>query len=319
MQAIADSLGLGEVRAVEPVKHRVSKLVTDRGAFHVKLLRDEGWDWQSSMQAGCVQVEEGARAAGVEMAEPVALLQHIGDQLVTVHQWVDGRSIVEGDDVAVWLGETMARLHTVERPSASPADSLPAAYGIQLAADWETWIADGESAGLHWAPTARRALDVIPAITALVADAMAADRVVGSHRDLHAPNILARVDGGFCLVDFEYAGPEHPWLEAVRAAFEVARLQGAEKVLEPDPVRVRSVIDAYIDAGGVAGAPGPTALAGVFGTTLSRVAWFMWQSLGHRTCTADELAFANDHIVPGLENAVRRWHDRDRLASLVLA
>jgi hypothetical protein len=321
VKVIAEALALGEVVGVEPVKPDVAwKVTTDLGAFHVKRVPDDDWAGRATAVAASAEVERAAVAAGVEVAEPVALGVRLDGSYVSVHRWVDGRPLRGREDVAAWIGTTMARLHTIPPPPSASDDALVAAYGLQDADDRESWVAEGEAQHQPWAAPARAALDVLHEVDAMIRAALPRERVVGSHRDLHSPNILRRDDGtGFVLVDFEGGGPELAWPEAVRASFEIARLQPGrvDKDFEPDPETVRAVVQAYLDAGGVRGATGPDALIAVLGIMLNRIQWFMWRSLGHRRCTDADRAWATDYIAGGIDKLTRRFRDRERFAALL--
>jgi hypothetical protein len=93
--------------------------------------------------------EARALAAGVDMAEPVAPVEpvvgwatRIGDRLFRVSQWIESRGLEPGDDIAEWLGPTMAQVHQLQ-PVASAG--LPDWWrtALRSRADWEEWFPDG--------------------------------------------------------------------------------------------------------------------------------------------------------------------------------
>lgn len=272
---------------------------TDRGELHVKVWAEAEWEWHLSALRGAAEVEAAAYGLGVEMAAPVAINQRVGRDVVTVHRWVEGRTLAGSDDVASWVGRTLAALHTIPRPTLSPEDSLTAFYGTHSSDEWARWIDEGAEKRLPWVDAARGALPAVMASTEIAQEGLSAGlAVVGTHRDLHADNVL--VDGGqLALVDWDYAGPDVAWFETVRAAVEFGRVaasvDGAKADLPDDGV-VRAVIREYLRSGGEEGPRGAIALAGVFAMALSRLAWQVWVSLGDRPATEGERASAHENV-----------------------
>jgi hypothetical protein len=314
------AIGFGVVTGAEEIKGGtvpVWRVATGSGVFHVKAWSDASWDWRVAALAGAAQVEWAAWELGLDMAEPVVLAEPVGEQLVTVHRWVDGRDLVHDDSVSDWLGATMARLHTVAPPPAAPDDSLNSVFAVHPAEDWRTWINEAGEQALPWADDAQSALPSIIATTDLIERATAASTdLVGSHRDLLIHNVMVTADG-FTLVDWDAAGPQRAWHEAVCTAHDFGRLGPDGKRFDADPEVMRSILAAYLAAGGRRSADGVASLAGLFGLMLSRLAYFMWVSLGHRQRTVDERQWATDYIAGAFVKLERRLGEAPELAGLV--
>jgi hypothetical protein len=266
------------------------RLTTSRGDFHVKRFARGDQPWLRQSLAACVQVERAAQHIGVSLAEPVALGVDVGGEIVNVHRWWHGRCVEPGDDVADWLGRTLARLHTLPPPSAAADDALTTYYGLHPEREWYAWFGQGRSRGLAWA-NHEQLLAAVLAATEVIAGGLAAEpRRAGTHRDLLGANVLT--DGvELALIDWDCAGPDVPWFEAVRAAIEFGRLAATvhgAKPLEPDPRVSRAILAAYTRAGGARGVGGRLGLAGVLGMMLWRLAFAVQESLGHSEATPAE-------------------------------
>ncbi len=69
------------------------------------------------------------------------------DGLVRAYEWVDGRALADTDDVAAWLGGTLARLH---RLAGAEDGGVPPEW-YRLDDDrWAGWLAAGERRGKPW-------------------------------------------------------------------------------------------------------------------------------------------------------------------------
>ena len=158
---IAEHLQLGalsdEPVMLKPGSVPVWRVDTARGAFHVKAwLRHGEWEWLKQSLEGVAEIELAAARAGVDMPEPIALNERIDGFNVTVHRWCEGATVQPGDDVAGWIGATLAKLHTIPPPKAGPDDALDAFYAAYPADAWRTWVAEGADKGVAWADAAAR-------------------------------------------------------------------------------------------------------------------------------------------------------------------
>lgn len=235
-------------------------------------------DWTRTQHIRQGQLEQAAPNAGVAMPEVVAplfttvgLSAEVDGQLVGVHRWVDtlpGGKHVDPEALRRWLGGTLALLHQLIPLGRHEDAELAQAYGVHPMEDWTEWVEDAHRRELAWAPLGSELLDVIPAATALVQNALADHTIPRclTHRDVNPPNVLHTQDGP-ALSDFSYAGPDVAWLEAVStaASFDAPM-----------------VLPAYLEAGGRTGPMGTAALARAVGSAANWLAFNMWLSLGHR-------------------------------------
>jgi len=311
---LAAAAGLGDMIAAEILKQGTvacGRVTTARGDFHLKrFARDLVPSLQPAL-AAAAEVERAARRAGVALAEPIALGLEVGGELVHVHRWWPGRPLAPGDDVADWLGRTLATLHTLA-PPAAPGDALTSYYGLHPEPAWRAWLRDGR--GLGWPDGTAAVL----AATEVIASGLAAEPArVGTHRDLLAANILT--DGSaHALVDWDSAGPDVPWFEAVRAAVELGRLAattGAARPLQPDPRVARAILAAYARHGGAPGTGGARALAGVLGTALWRLAFAVRAALGQLPAPPAEQAACAAYVPGALAKLADRLRGLDALAA----
>ena len=221
LSMITETLELGTVIS-EPVEIKpgsvpVWKLSTNQGDFHVKVWLNGEWDWLIASINSATEIEMAAHAYGVEMAEPIALNRRFGASIFSVHRWHEGRTLQSTDDVALWLGRMLVKLHAIPPPACAPRDAIESWYGVHPVEEWQEWIVQAEEQALPWAQAARNGLPKIQTACELVAEGLCAGgRIVGSHRDLMGQNVLA-ANAGFMLIDWDCAGPEIAWLETVRA------------------------------------------------------------------------------------------------------
>lgn len=323
LAGLAAAAELGELVA-EPVAIKQGsvacwRLVTSRGDFHLKRYTGGGRLWLRQSLAAGAAVERAAQRAGLSLAEPIALAIDVGDEIVSVHRWWHGRPAEPRDDVADWLGRTLATLHTIPPATAAADDALTSYYGLHAHAEWRAWFRDGRSRGLAWAGADEPLADVLAA-SELIATGLAAEpRRVGTHRDLLGANILTNgVD--LALIDWDCAGPDVPWFEAVRAAVEFGRLAATAhgvRPLQPDPEVSRAILAAYLRAGGEPGVTGRLCLTGVLGMMLWRLAFAVRVSLGHREATSEERAEATAYIAGATAKLATRLQTLDTLAGAI--
>ena len=173
---IADRVDLGRISAppleLKPGSVPVWRLKTDLGEFSLKVWLNGESDWLQSYIAGCAEVETAAHRLGVDMVEPIVLNRRLGASIVAVHRWHEGRALQADDDVAAWLGRTMAQLHTISPPASAPTDSLETWYGVHPADDWREWIAQAGEQHLPWAEAAKAALPALRQASELVAEGL---------------------------------------------------------------------------------------------------------------------------------------------------
>lgn len=323
LEAIAAAGGLGTIAAAPvPVKTGAVaswRLTTSRGEFHVKRFSGGGAASLRRSLAMSAEVELAAQRAGVSLAEPVALGLDVGDEIVHVHRWWHGRRVGPGDDLAAWLGHTLTKLHTLPVPAAADEAALTSYYGLHPEPVWRAWFDEARTRGLAWAGR-DESIDAVLTSMDVIHDGMNTERRrAGTHRDLLGANLLS--DGhSFALVDWDCAGPDVPWFEAVRAAVEFGRLAATirqQKPLRPDPRVARNVLDAYEAAGGERGIGNRTAMAGVLGMMLWRIAFAVQASLGLASVTPEERAEMTAYLPAALKKLVDRLRTLDEVAAAI--
>jgi len=231
-----------------------------------------------------IAYEHRARRAGIAMPTPIPPTPaHIdGLGAVRAYRWLDSRPLHPGDDIADWLGRTLALLHHV-----SPGDTGGPDW-YQLHDDrWQAWLDAG--ADRRWRPALRRHLPDIMTATAAVARTFAdTDDHVTTHRDVEPHNILITADGPV-LIDWDSAGPDSAGLEAAHALYGLA----THGRTTADPAIIRRGLDAYLDHGGTRPA-GPGILARRLGIRLGRLAERLRISLGEQPAGPRDLAENDD-------------------------
>lgn len=245
------------------------------GTWVVKTIRPHG-DWQLAAMVASADLERAALAAGLELARPVeppagartvGYWAAVGDGYARVHEHLDGvhPRIPLDPETGRWLGGVVARLAALALPGAVGDDASRPLYSADA---WRTWLDEADHAGLTSAAAVRAALPAIADAVALIRQAAgSAPPAVLLHRDLAARNLLLTAAGPR-LVDWDYAGPEVPWWEAVK--------------LGVDLDAVPAVLDGYARAGGEFGPADETAFAGLLWSQVAYAAYCLWVALGHR-------------------------------------
>ncbi len=184
--------------------------------------------------------EQRALSAGIDMAEPeppvepvLGWVTRIDDRLFRVYRWIESRAIQPDDDIAEWLGRTMARVHQLQ-----PLDQvgLPDWWRTALKprSDWEEWFTDARQRGEPWAEQAWQRLPRILELTARIEEVCeTAPDLVMTHGDFKSHNLLMTPRGPV-LIDWDSVRSDSAALEAGR----MAHVFGAE------------TLDAYVAAGG---------------------------------------------------------------------
>jgi aminoglycoside phosphotransferase (APT) family kinase protein len=184
--------------------------------------------------------EERALSAGVAQAEPVppvdpllGWVTRIEDRLFRVYRWIESRAVRPEDDIAEWLGRTMAMVHQLQ-----PLDQvgLPDWWraAIRPRSDWEEWFTEARERGEPWADQAWDRLPRILELTARIEDVCeTAPDLVMTHGDFKSHNLLMTANGPV-LIDWDSVRSDSAALEAGR----MAHMFGAK------------TLDAYVAAGG---------------------------------------------------------------------
>jgi Phosphotransferase enzyme family len=317
---VADAFGLGRP-AGGMVAYSYSSLETwtlDAAAGRVLVKRVSCDGWRNELHRA-MGFEQRALGVGIEMPRPIspvaptfgyaAEVEGLG--MVRVYEWVDGRPLADTDDVAEWLGATLARLHRIE-----PLDQAePHWYGLHASQQWQDWLAEGQEQQRQWAPALRRRLTDIVAATDWIAQAFrAAGDYVMTHRDVEPWNVLV-TDRGPVLVDWDTAGPDSASLEAAQAAVVFAGRGRAE----PDVDAVGRTVATYSQCGGRPVGRGRDALARRAGMRLNRLSERLRVTLGHQAPGSMNLAQAEARAGEQLDELPTFFDDLARWSRLLSA
>jgi Ser/Thr protein kinase RdoA (MazF antagonist) len=248
---VARAFGLGRPAGqLVEWSHSTSRtwmLDTADGRVLVKQVTCDGWRDQFER---AMVFEELARSSGISMPRPIAptspafgcVTDVPGLGLLRAYEWVGGRALIAGDDVADWLGATLAALHRIQ----ALAHAEPQVYGLHDRAQWQRWLDEGTAQGRVWAPMLARRLPEILDTIAWIGEAF---RVTGgyvmTHRDVEPWNVILTGQGPV-LVDWDTAGPDSAGLETAHAAIAFAS-HGRHT---PDPQVARAIAAAYTRHGG---------------------------------------------------------------------
>lgn len=265
--------------------------------------------WRDQLSSA-LEFEEQAVRAGIETPAPlrpvrpyfatVARVDGMG--LVRAFPYLEHREFGETDDVAGWVGATLARTHRIRTLDAVPEPNYWYGQGPPVAREqWRAWLRRGERDDRVWAPALAERLDLV---TAWADRVVATFRTTGphviSHRDVEPWNVLI-TETGPVLIDWDASGPESAPLET---GYVLATFAGRGDA-DPDPELVRRGHAGYVAAGGSPLTHRPGLLDRLIGVELARIAGDLGEFFDspiddHRT--RDRL----DQL-PDLIDRVRRW------------
>jgi aminoglycoside phosphotransferase (APT) family kinase protein len=219
----------------------VWRLETSDGEFAVKVPFDPVAE--ADVRAAA-EFQEAAYDAGVPTPRLCRTTEgdvfgDVGDAWVRVYEWVD---LLPPDPMLdpLLVGAALAGVHRVPDPDPDPG-GVDAWYAEPVGA--ERWDGLVRALRAERAPFAEELAGLRDELVALETWVAPPERVQTCHRDLWADNLVPTVVGGVCVVDWENSGPADPAYELGCVLFEFAR---------GDPVRARTLLDAYSTAGGPA-------------------------------------------------------------------
>ncbi|MFF5306746.1 phosphotransferase [Streptomyces sp. NPDC013161] len=262
---------------------------TERGPWVIKTVRSAGGAWWLDRVQRAASLEQAALAAGVAMpgVAPATPGERIG-MWTPAGDGTYARALVRitgshppvplAPEVSRWVGGTLAAVETVAPPI--PGAWEETGYPTYSAQEWADWLDEARALDML---SSAQAVDAAHLITELnerieagIKDCPALKVL---HRDVSRVNILL-TDGGPLLLDFDSAGPQVPWWEAVGHFFALASPDLGR--VEPDRRSIDAAVAGYRAAGGEPGPAAPEAFAGRLAAELSYAAFLLWNACGHR-------------------------------------
>lgn len=301
---------IGELVAVRGAwSNRVYRLVVGSDVYATKEMRNP-WDivqWREWLDEAW-RFEQRAIEAGIVAPTPVpapdgSCLAEVdrrggGSCSVRLHHWVDGTPVPLGPatrELAMWAGETLARLHALRVAPANRA-VFPTLNTIN-AERWPLLVAQAASARVPWAPEAAAAAATVALIASMaIAAGDGRDEEVMTHGDIDQKNVLL-VDGQPVLCDWDVAAPFVPRREVADVAMSFG-------VWERFDI-AREVIGAYRSAGGELGSLTSRDIAQPLMIGIDWIALNIERALRLRPVT-DHEAELGESLVPGLLRTLHR-------------
>ena len=306
--------------------NRMWRLDTNRGSFAVKEF-NRFWDspvWLPWLEQAW-EVERTAWSIGIRLPVPVpnpatgGCLAEVPvpgaahPATVRVHHWVDAVPLGPGPvppPVAAWVGSTLARIHGL---GIQPRDRsvLPTANSDEVAG-WPELVGKAHAQGSPFAAALHGLTPTLQGIAALTQAAVAEGGAeVMSHTDVDQKNLLLRA-GGPLLCDWDVCSAIVPRRELAEVALSMA----GWTVGPPDPMVLRTVVEAYRGAGGHYTRPAAVDLGVSLGVSVDWLAFNVRRSLGERAQDHGDVELAG-RLVPELVAALPRQlataHDLPRL------
>lgn len=270
---------------------------------------DDELPWQDQLELA-MQIEQQAVDAGIDTPAPLQPVRPLfgsvaridGHGLFRAFPYIEHRPLDDEDDVAEWVGTTLAMTHGLHRLDRRPAPNWWYCQFPPVPLEqWSQWLRGGETAGAAWAPSLRTHLDLILKQSRnVVATFNASPPYALSHRDVEPWNVLL-ADDRPTLIDWDTTGPESIPLEAAYVFTTFAR-RGHDA---PDHQLLHRSQQAYLDAGGSPLPDQPGLLDRMIGQHLSKIAG----ALGHFFDTQDDDQKIRDRIerLPATVEKARTW------------
>ena len=243
------------------------RLNTSTGSYVVKRLVEPTEDFPRERFDRAMTLERSAIAAGIRTAEPVPPV-HAGLGWCTkitghgwfrAHAWVDHRPMTATDDIASWLGHTMATLHRLLPDPSEPDWPM---MGIYPGSTWQSWFDEATSAGHEWGQTGLARLPYLEELTEHLRLLYSRPGRVLTHGDIDPGNVLITYSGPV-LIDWDTVWPYSPTLQAGHVAH---RFSGG------DTGRALAILAAYRDAGGQTDTVGDALFHSIAGQKLASLA-----------------------------------------------
>ncbi|QDP96878.1 phosphotransferase [Microlunatus elymi] len=237
---------------------------------------DDELPWQDQLEPA-MRLEQRAVDAGIDTPAPIDPVRPVfgsvaridGHGLFRAFPYLEHRALADDDDVADWIGTTLALTHGLQ-----PLDDRPdpnwwyCQFPPVAEEQWLDWLDQGEAMTAPWAPALRTHLDlVLEQARQVVVTFEATPPYALSHRDVEPWNVLMAGDRP-TLIDWDTSGPESIPLEAAYVFIAFARRGRAA----PDPQLVRRSQAAYAAAGGEPLEAQQGLLDRMIGTRLARIA-----------------------------------------------
>ena len=268
--------------------NRMYRHDTDQGSFAVKELNllDRRWTYRVE---DIFRLERAAFAAGIPMPEPVSATH---DTLV--HRWVEGERVPEAPvspAYAFEIGQILARLHALDVAWRPVPDDEPTPQ------DWPELAERAVATRQPWADELAARVETFLAIAHVVDTCERPGPVVLTHRDLQPWNLLAR-EGRPVVLDWELSGLLDLSGELGSTALTLAKGPGLDHI---EPAVFRSVLDGYVDAGGVLPPSGPSWFVFMVGGWLGHTRWNVLRCLaGVELSTGPDLALSHEAVRNGV-------------------
>lgn len=267
--------------------------------------------WRDQLESA-MELEQLAVQAGIDTPPPiqpvdpvfgsVARIEGLG--LLRAFPYLEHRALDDGDDVAEWIGRTLALTHQLRRIDGVPEPNWW--YGQQPPVPqerWEEWLVAGEAQGKLWAPALREHLDLVTGLAQQIMDTFARSApYVASHRDVEPWNILMAGSQPM-LIDWDTSGPESAELEA---AYVFATFAARGRA-DPDPELLRAAHRAYVAAGGAPIVPRPGLLDRRVGYEVSKLASALGRFFDEQE--DEDRTRARVERLPGRLATIRRWEE----------
>lgn len=258
---------LGALRPGAPSSLETWRLDTADGSYFVKRLwRRDAPTWLPQLRAA-MEFEKLANRGGIAMPRPVpprdrslGLAADVpGHGVFRAYEWVEGRPATPTDDLAAWLGRTLAELH---RLSPQPGAVQPDWYGIYPTEQWTAAFTTAAAQGKAWAELGHRTVADIAELSDRVLRAFRrAGDSIRTHSDIEPWNVLM-TGRGPTLIDWETGGIDSATLQAAQAA---------DSCSFGDLARARRTLAEYKSVGGRLTEMGPDLLMRRAGLRLCRL------------------------------------------------
>jgi hypothetical protein len=231
--------------------------------------------WRADLERA-MRLEGQAIRAGVDTPAPVMPVEPVfgtvariaGAGLFRAFPYLAHRPLSDDDDIAEWIGTTLARIHRLHALTTRPEPNWWYGQAPPTSKEqWLHWLEEGERTGMSWALALRAHLGLVLEQTRQVVDTFhSAPPYILTHLDIEPQNVLM-TDDGPVLIDWDTTGPDSAPLQAAFVFVTFAR-RGRD---QPDPTAIRRSHAAYVAAGGKPMVRQPHLLDRVIGRHLATI------------------------------------------------
>lgn len=280
--------------------HRMWRVETESGTFAVKVLNpeimsrpDAKRNFRNSERVARIARNNGICTVTARTVGNDPWLESDGSY-VMVFDWIDGRMLPPEECTlkhAMKIGEVLFQIH---RLNIVLDDVKPSIWSGIPEDTWKVHINDAHESVSCWQFDSATLLNDVINWSRLHQDASKklAQRMIMSHGDLDAKNVLWDNTQSPYVIDWESAGYLNPTVELIEVAMNWSRNKDGTS----DRTRFQALVRSYLQAGGTLSGDALDALYGSMGGMLGWLEYNMRRSVDNEVFSRDERHLAQKEV-----------------------